>query len=507
MDEFEPIKRQRIGPVLWRERYVIIVSIVVMVGLAIAYTVTKAKVYQASAILQVNVPTAATGTSDTTNANQALAQNYATLLVSPGFLRSIQRNVDNGKLSVEELQSRLSATALPSSALVQLHANGPSTAAAQTIAQQVITGFLANLQSTAKARTAQLTGQLNQEIASVSSQISKLSSAPATPTSSEQITSLKAQRAALTAQEASMAASGLAQGASATESAAPEASSTPISPKKSLNLIAGLLLGTLLGVGLAWARQALRPAIHSADDVRALVDLPLLASIPLRSRLKADDPALPEAYGVLQANLLFALRSGDMRIVSVVGFNPGVGKTSTVEGVGRAAGRGDRQVLVIDGDMRAAALSARFGHRDHPGLVDVLQGAIPLDSALVQVEGGLWLLPTRQARVNPAGLLAGSRTFALLADLRERFDLVLIDSPPLAGLADGLILASLSDIVVVVVRAGVTKPGDLTAATNSLLHNMTPIAGTVVFEELTDEAYYYTTPDKQPNAPSAAPVN
>jgi Mrp family chromosome partitioning ATPase len=508
VDELEPIKKQRIGPILWRERWIIVASIIALVALAVLYTLTSSKVYQATSILQVNLPTANQGTSDTTNANQALAQNYATLLVSPGFLRTIQPTVEGGKLSVEELQSRLSASALPQSALVQLNANGSSTDEAETIAQQVISGFLRQLQSQAKVRTSQLTTQMNETIASVSSEISKLSSQPSSPTTDEQIASLKAQRGALTAQEAQLAASGVAQGQSATESAAPEASSTPISPKKSLNILAGLILGALLGVALAWGRQALRPAIHSSEDVTALVDLPLLASIPLKSRLKADDPALPEAYGVLYANLMFALRSGDMRVVTFVGFNPAVGKTSTAEGIARAAGRGDRQVLVVDGDMRAASLSARFGHRDHPGLVDVLQGAIPLDSALVQIEGGLWLLPTRQARVNPAGLLAGSRTFALLADLRERFDLVLIDSPPLAGLADGLILSSLSDIVVIVVRAGVTKPNDLTAATNSLLHNMTPIAGAVVFEELPDEPYYYAPPpDKQSNPPSAATLN
>jgi capsular exopolysaccharide synthesis family protein len=507
VDELEPIKKQRLGPILWRERYIIIASIVVMVGLAIAYTVTSSKVYQATGLIQVNIPTAATGTSDTTNANQALAQNYATLLASPGFLRSIQPTVDNGNLSVDELESRVSASALPNSALVQLHANGASTTEAQRIAQQVIAGFLASLRTSAKARTAQLTGQLNQEIAALNAQIAHLQSSSSTSTSGEQITALKAQRTALIAQQSSMAASGLAQGASATEAAAPQASSTPVSPKKTLNLLAGLLLGVLLGVALAWARQRLRPAIHSARDVSALVDLPVLASIPLKSRLKADDPALPEAYGVLHANLMFALRTGDMRIVTAVGFNPGVGKTSTVEGTARAASRGDRQVLVIDGDMRAATLSARFNQRDHPGLVDVLQGAIPLDSALVQVEHGLWLMPTRQAKVNPAGLLAGSRTFALLADLRERFDLVLIDSPPLSGLADGLILSSLSDAVVLVVRAGITKPADLTAATSSLLHNMTPIAGTVVFEELPeDTSYYYAPPDEQ-SKPSAARVN
>ena len=258
-------------------------------------------------------------------------------------------------------------------------------------------------------------------------------------------------------------------------------------------MIAGLLLGLLLGVALAWARQALRPAIHSAEDVSSIVDVPVLASIPLKSRLKADDPALPEAYGVLHANLMFALRQGDMRVVTFVGYNAQVGKTSTVEGLGRAATRGDRQVLLVDGDMRAATLSTRLGHGDHPGLVDVLQGAIPVDAALVQLESGLWLLPTRAARPNAGALLAGNRTYTLLSDLRERFDLVLVDSPPLSGLADGLLLASLSDAVVVIARAGLTKPGDLTAVTSGLLHNMTPIAGMVVFEELPVEPYYAAT--------------
>jgi tyrosine-protein kinase Etk/Wzc len=506
MDELEAIKKQRIGPILWRERYIVLASIVVMLALAAVYTVTAAKVYQASAILQVNLPSPTAGSSDTTNANQALAQNYATLLISPGFLNEVKSEVEGGKLSVDSLQSRLDASALPTSALVQLHATASSPSEAQRIAQQVITGFLGSLQKSAASRTAQLTSQLNQQIGKLSAQISQLGSASSNPATAEQISSLKDSRSALSSQAAQVSVNGLAQGTSVIESAAPEASSTPVSPKKSLNLIAGLLLGILLGVGLAWARHTLRPAIHSAEDVTALVDLPLLASIPLKSRLQADDPALPEAYGVLYANLVFALRTGDMRVVSFVGYNAQVGKTSTVEGLAHAASRGDRQVLVVDGDMRAATLSARFGHRDHPGLVDVLQGAVPLEAALVQVEGGLWLLPTRSARVNPAGLLAGSRTYSLLADLRERFDLVLIDSPPLSGLADGLILASLSDVVVLVVRAGVTKPADLTAAANSLLHNMTPVAGTVVFEELPVEPYYYAAPDK-PGSTSAAGVN
>jgi Mrp family chromosome partitioning ATPase len=490
MDELEPTNKQRIGPVLWRERYVILASVVVMVALAAAYALTAAKTYQATAILQVNVTTANPGTSDTTNANQALAQNYATLLVSSGFLHEVRPQIDGGRLSLDSLKSRLSASAPTNSALVELHATGSSPSQAQRVAQDVVNGFLRSLQSSASNRTSQLQSQLQQQVASLSSQITSLSAKATSPTVTQQINSLKAAQLALINQNATLVANGLAQGTSAQLSSAPVASSTPISPKKTLDIVAGLLLGLLLGVAVAWLRQRVRPAIHSAEEVTALVNVPLLASIPLKSRFRADDPTIPEAYGVLQANMIFALRGGDRRVVTFVGYNPQVGKTSTVEGLAKASGRGDRRVLAIDGDMRMATLSSRFGYRDHPGLVEVLQGNVSVDDALVQVEDDLWLLPTHPSRVNAGTLLSGGRTLPMIADLRERFDLVLVDSPPLSGLADGLILASHSDAVVLVARAGLTKPGEIVLATNSLHHITTPIAGVVVFEELPVERYY-----------------
>jgi polysaccharide biosynthesis transport protein len=506
MDELEPTNKQRIGPILWRERYIILASVVVMVALALAYVLTASKSYQAKGILQVNVTTSNPGSSDTTSTNQALAQNYATLLTSAGFLSQIRPSVQGGQLSTEELQSRVSASAPATGALVELDATGPTPEEAQTVAQQVITGFLASLQRQATTRTTRLEAQLQRQIARFSSQITALSNQPASATTTEQINSLKASRQALITQNATLVANGLAQGTSATESAAPVASSSPVSPKKSLAVIAGVLLGLLLGIVLAWLRQRLRPAIHSAAEATALVDLPLLASIPLRPRLMADDPTLAEAYGVLHANLMFALRGGGMRVVACVGYNPQVGKTSTVEGIAKAAARGDRRVLIVDGDMRMATLSARFGHRDHPGIVDVLQGIGTLQSALVQVDEGLWLLPARPSRVNAASLLSGSRTAAMMAELRDAFDLVLIDSPPISGLADGLILASHSDTVVVVARAGMTKPADLTSLTSSLQQIRTPIAGVVVFEDVSTERYYGTAEaDSEPRPEPVAP--
>ncbi|MGI8715001.1 MAG: Wzz/FepE/Etk N-terminal domain-containing protein [Solirubrobacteraceae bacterium] len=489
MSEIEPIKKQRIGPILWREKWLVIVSVVVMFALALAYTETAAKTYQATAILEVNLPTSSVGSADTTAANQALAQNYATLLVSSGFLRTIRPDVEKGKLSSADLESRVSATAVTNSALVQLEATGSSPAEAQTIAGQVADGFLAHLLRSAATTTTNLQAQLEAQIVSETTKLNALQPHASDPTVAAQITSLKASRQALINQSGTLVADGLANGSSATLSAAASASSSPVSPKRSLDLIAGLLLGLILGIGAAWTRESLRPAIHSSADLTSLTDLPVLASIPLVGHFVPGDPALTEAYRVLYANLRFVLRADEVRVVTVVGLNPKVGKSSTVEGLARVIGK-DRKVLVVDGDMRAAMLSQRFGYEDHIGLVDVLADSRPLDDALVELDNGVWLLPTRPSHDDASALLARRRTLAMMSVLRERFDLVLIDSPPLAGLADGLILAAQSDSVVLVVRTGLTRPADIAAAAGSLQHNMTPIAGLVVFEDVVLDPYY-----------------
>ncbi len=482
-------------------------SVVAMLVLAFIYTLRTAKVYQATAILQVNVPNQA-ATSDTTAANEGLAQNYATLLVSSGFLDKIHSQVDGGDLSTTELESRLSADALPQTALVELHSTGPSPRSAQTLGQQVVDAFLADLQSEATTRATQQQTQIQRTIAHLSAQIASLQASPnagVSPTS-EQITSLSASRQALIEQNASLLANGLAQGTSATLSAPPAAASSPIKPKRSLNLLAGLLLGLLLGVGLAWLRETLRPGLRSAQDAAALLDVPVLASIPLRPHLHAEDSVLLEAYDVLQTNLFFAMRDQALRMVTFVGPNPQVGKTSAVEGLAGVVARGGRNVLIVDGDMRAGTLTRRLGHSHRPGMAELLQGTIDLDEAVVSLSSGLSLLPTQPSSINPPSLLSSSRMRALAGELRERFDIVLVDSPPIAGLADGLILASLSDAVVVVVRTQLTRPADVTAIATSLRQSHTPIAGLVVFEEREVESYYPIMREREPEPAAQDPA-
>jgi capsular exopolysaccharide synthesis family protein len=491
MDEIvEQGQGQRLGPIFWAEKWVILISVAVVVGLAILYTLSEAKVYQATAVLQVNIATSNPGSADTTASNQGLAQNYATLLVSPGLLNTIRGRVDGGRLGVAALQSRLTATALPNTALVQLQATGPTPVDAQHLAQQVITGFLSELQYSASSRTTELQAQDAQTTAALSAQITRLQSQRSTPALAQQIRSLQTSRQTLIAQNAVLIASGLADGTSATLAAAPVASSSPISPKKSLNLIAGLVLGLVLGIALAWIHHLLRPTLRSADEAAAAIDVPILASIPLKPRLVDIDPAVAEAYRILATNLSFATSLASTAVITIVGYNPQVGKTSVVLGIAEATATPSREVLIIDSDMRAATLSRRLSLQHRPGIVDVLQGVIDPESAVVRIAEGLSLLPARPSRINAATLLAGGTMQSLIPELRERYDLVLFDSPPISGLADGLILASMSDFAVLVARAGITKRDDLRAAASSLNQSFTPVAGLVMFEEKTSDPYY-----------------
>ncbi len=500
MDEQDPRNTQRIAPILWQGKLIILAAVVLMLVLALVYSAGSAKVYEATAILQVSIPNQS-ASDDTTATNQGLAQNYATLLVSPGFLEKIRGHIDRGRLSTAKLESRLSASALAQTALVELHSTGASPKAAQVLGREVVEEFLSNLQAEATSTTAVQQTQIEASIASLSSRISALkASASATSISgAASISALQASQQALINQSATLIANGLAQGTSVALSAPPAASANPIRPRRLLNLLAGLLLGILLGVAIVWMRHVLRPGVRSAEEAAALLgDVPVLASVPLRQNLTRDDPALLEAYSVLQTNLVFAMRNRDFRMVTFLSANPQEGKTSVVVGLADAAVRWGQNVLVVDGDMRAGTLSKRLGQESHSGLAEVLQGSIDLDDALVALSPRLSLMPTLTSRIDPPSLLSGTQMKDLTAELRARFDIVLIDSPPIASLADGLILASLSDAVVLVARTDLTTPSDLIGAATRLRQSDTPVVGLVVFEEQAVESYYYAREESDP---------
>lgn len=468
-----------------------VACLAVTIGLAIAATKLTEKVYEATAIFQITSPNAPPGEA-TDLANQGLAKNYATVIVSPSFLERVKGRVAGGRQSAAELQSKLSADTVEETGLMQLNVRGPSPAAAERTARQVSRAFVSTLQRDAAARTQEQQSDIETQIRRLSERIDQLSGDENQASGVEtQIGSLQDSRDALRKQSAEIAASGLAQGSSATLSAAPTASTTPVSPRLSLNLLAAIVLGGMLAVGLVLLRERVRPSVHSAEDAATALGVPVLTSVPLRRHPKQGDPVLTESYEMLRAQLTLSAEGKRVNVVTIGSYNPGEGKTSVVEGAAYASARGGRRVLMVDGDLRRASLSERLDQAEGPGIVALVEGRASLDDAIRSIGPGLDLISADPPAANPPALLNSPQMRKLVAALELRYDLVILDSPPLAHLADSSILASLSDGFVLVVRSGLTNPSDLKAAENVVRQAGASMMGVVVFETRSVDKSYY----------------
>jgi capsular exopolysaccharide synthesis family protein len=491
---------ERLLTVLWRGRYLIVVSTVVAIGLALALTLTAENVYRATTTILVSSPpspgTAAGNAFDAQLASQGLALTYAALLEDRSFLDSIRGRVAGGRLTTEQLRDRLAAKVFEDTVLVELRADAASPEAARSLAADVAGAFVETVHDAAQQRSAQLESEIEHKILELTAQIEALEDAGGGTTtgssSAERLASLQSARDALSEQLASVVASGIQEGGSVALAAAPTASPSPVRPRRVLNLGAGLLCGLFVGLGLAWLRVRLDQGLHSSKEAGALLDAPVLASVPLRKKQTSfAERAEREAFDVLRANVTFVSPDDPPQVVVCSSYRANEGKTSTLEGLARAAVRAGIPVLLIDGDLRTRSLSARLGHEFAAGLTNAIAGTIPAEELIVPITDGLSLLPAGTAPPNPPSLLSSGRTRDLMAQLRESHSLILIDSPPLVHLADGSIIASLSDGVVLVARVGVTKRDDLLAAVANLRHGPAPVLGLVVFEpRAVDETYY-----------------
>lgn len=487
------MSEQKLASILWRGKWLILASVVVSLALAIFLTKRADKVYEATATLQVvsgNTAPGGNNAFDAQLASQGLATTYARLLVDRGFLERIRSSVLGGSLSTSVLVARVDARPVADTALVELSAEGPSPETAKQLAEGVVEGFLATIDAESRQRTQQFRSRIEEQIADINKQIAGLQRGNAAA-NTEQIDSLRAAKTALTQQLGSLVAGGIAQAANVSLAAPPTASSVPVRPRPVLNIITGLLLGLILGSGLAYLRAFLDRGLHAARDLEELIDAPVLASVPLRRRYSSEDAVLGEAYDVLRANLAFLALDKPLQVITFTSYNPGEGKSSTVEGLAHAGVRGGMSVIVIDGDVRTRALSGRLGQQDAPGLTNVVAGMARLEDTVIALSPGLSLLPAGPVPPNPPSMLSSARMAETLARLREQHDLVIIDSPPVAHLADASILAAVSDGVVVVARVGVTNRADILAAAANLRHSPTPVVGVVVLEHRQiDETYY-----------------
>ena len=258
----------------------------------------------------------------------------------------------------------------------------------------------------------------------------------------------------------------------------------PLGRGRNRKLLFGLLVGLALGSAGAILLDRLNTSIRRREEMEAVLRAPGLAVIPRtlggstrRSRLRLSAPAgVPsrpeptelvvlsdvrssgaEAYRKLMTNLLFSPSAGSLRTLVVTSSFAGEGKTTTASNLAITLAQHGRRVLLVDADLRRARLHDVFGVERGPGLTDFLAGRAPFSEATrTTVTPGLLLLPAGTLVDTPLEYLGGERMKALLRAVAERFDYVILDTPPALLAADAVRLGAEVDGVLMIVRAGQT---------------------------------------------------
>ncbi|WP_456405120.1 GumC family protein [Thiolapillus sp.] len=271
-----------------------------------------------------------------------------------------------------------------------------------------------------------------------------------------------------------------------------EVPSAAYKPNLNRNLQIALIIGLLGGIGLAFLFEHLDDTIKSSSEIEKLIDLPVLGVVP-ELRLKDDsesvalktweEPKSPvaEAYRSCRTALSFSSPSGTPDILHVTSSIAGEGKTTSAISLALAYVQAGANVLLVDADLRNPSLHNELGLSNETGLTNYLVGGHKA-SEIIQdgLVEGLYVMTTGPLPPNPAELLGSGRMMEFLQTGAEKFDLVVVDGPPVLGLADALILANMASATIVVVDAGVTRTGALKGAVQRLWQSRANVLGTLL---------------------------
>ncbi|MCL6472475.1 MAG: polysaccharide biosynthesis tyrosine autokinase [Firmicutes bacterium] len=246
----------------------------------------------------------------------------------------------------------------------------------------------------------------------------------------------------------------------------------PVRPKPLINISLAFLLGIVASTSFAFLLEILDLTVGEADEVEQLTGLSSLGRVP-----KVDNPNLlvnagaasAEAYRSLRANLQYLNFDRSIKTLIVTSPNEGEGKTTTASNLAIVLAQAGNKVLLIDCDMRNPRVYSFFNKVSDKGLSSVLIDAADEESAVLDTsEKGLRIMTSGPVPPNPSDLLNSVRMDKLLASLKTRFDLIVLDTPPILAVSDATILAAKADAILLVAGYGKTKKNDIVMAKDAL---------------------------------------
>jgi succinoglycan biosynthesis transport protein ExoP len=293
---------------------------------------------------------------------------------------------------------------------------------------------------------------------------------------------------------------------------------SPIEPNIPRNLGFAVVLGLASGLGLAFLLEGLDSTIRTTEQAHMISGLPPLGMIPLGSKSAREGPdpkrlvlasskeavelvtvsrpqsQMAESYRALRTSLLLSNLGAPPKVIMVTSALPQEGKTTTSMNVAVVLTQKGSRVLLIDADLRRPKIHKNLGMGPRSGLSNVLTGSTTLEKAITQTSilPNLFILPAGTPPPNPAELLASSNMRDLLAELRDQFDHIVVDTPPSLSVTDAVVLSQRADAVILVIRSGQTTKQSLRRARDILAQVNAKVIGVLLNAvDLSSPDYYY----------------
>ncbi|MFB4354659.1 polysaccharide biosynthesis tyrosine autokinase [Microbacterium sp. LS_15] len=278
----------------------------------------------------------------------------------------------------------------------------------------------------------------------------------------------------------------------------------PIGPNTRLFALIGAAIGFGLSVAYALFRRVLGTRITERSDIAAITDAPVIGEIVawrraytiLSTMLRSRDSRSAESFRALAANLKYVAVDRDLQVVMMTSSAPHEGKSSVSIGLAAALAESNHDVLLIDADLRRSSVANALQLEGAVGVTSILVGDATFDEAVQHSDAvNIDIIAGGAAAPNPGQLITSHRLRELVAEARERYEYVIVDSAPALVVSDALWLADLSDGVLVVARSGRTRRKQISAVLSTLKSTKKDVVGIVLNAVTRKESSPYYAPD------------
>jgi capsular exopolysaccharide synthesis family protein len=273
----------------------------------------------------------------------------------------------------------------------------------------------------------------------------------------------------------------------------------PVKPNKTLNIVLGVVIGLIMGVGLAFFIEYLDTSVKTIDEVERAFQSPVLGVIPQNVGYLVDEgleSPHAEAYRVLRTNILFSRKDEKLNTVVVVSAGAGEGKSITVVNLATVFAQAAQRVLVVDSDLRRPTLHKLLHVSNNIGLTNYLLKQNQLEE-VIQTTGVPMLdfMASGKLPSTSMSILGSAQMKEMVAELKQRYDFIFFDSPPILGVSDASVLASEVDMVIQVIQYR-RYPQPMSIRAKQLIEKVGGNLIGILLNNINmsqDESYYYYT--------------